>query len=321
MARLRDNRSAGARCARGFASTVPPACAGPRTVPGWRQPRLGAAKTTPFPCRGQLCHTRYSRLDIARVRLVSSRGTQLLTRVFEPGGPKAPWAAAAGRSAVAPAASPAPAAKLAAPSRRRTQISDLHQSLHCSIIGTCLSSAELRRLLIRLEVQGAETADDHDLHMLGVLLAGKSKAGAKHLAEGARPAARACHQPVRQGQGCGRRGGAVGGVARARRYSGRLLGAAHPSGGDRHHGQGGVRQGAHAFAPRGRRQPGRHPPAAPAGGGQRRARRQAGAPAAAIARRLHQPRRDDPAAQRHAGPGGRRRAPSWRPPGPRTAAP
>jgi hypothetical protein len=112
---------------------------------------------------------------------VSSRGTQMLTRVFEPGGQKTPWAAAAGRSAVASAGSPAPAAKLAAPSRRRTQISDLHSSLHCSIIGTCLSSAELRRLLIRLEVQGAEIADDHDLHVLGVLLAGKSKAGAKHL--------------------------------------------------------------------------------------------------------------------------------------------
>ncbi len=72
-------------------------------------------------------------------------------------------------------------ARLAAPSKRRTQIWDLHPSLHCSIIGTCLSSGELRRLLVRLKVQGAETADDHDLHILGVLLAGRSKAGAKHL--------------------------------------------------------------------------------------------------------------------------------------------
>jgi hypothetical protein len=113
---------------------------------------------------------------------VSSRGAQMLTRVFEPGDPKTPWAPAAGRSAAAaPAPAPARAAKLVAPSRRRTQISDLHSSLHCSIIGTCLSSAELRRLLIRLEVQGAEIADDHDLHVLGVLLAGRSKAGAKHL--------------------------------------------------------------------------------------------------------------------------------------------
>jgi nicotinamide mononucleotide adenylyltransferase len=114
---------------------------------------------------------------------VSSRGTQLLTRVFEPGAPKSPWAPGSGQSTMASALSPTrdAAAKLAAPSRRRTQISELHQSLHCSIIGTCLSSAELRRLLVRLEVQGAEIADDHDLHVMGVLLAGRSKAGAKHL--------------------------------------------------------------------------------------------------------------------------------------------
>jgi hypothetical protein len=35
--------------------------------------------------------------------------------------------------------------------------------------------------LLRLEVEGAATADDHDLHMMGVLLAGRSKAGGKHL--------------------------------------------------------------------------------------------------------------------------------------------
>jgi hypothetical protein len=119
---------------------------------------------------------------------VSSRGTQLLTRVFEPGGPKpslvpGTWAPGTGQSSIAPAVSPArdAAAKLSPPSKRRTQIWELHQSLHCSIIGTCLSSAELRRLLVRLDVQGAEAADDHDLHVLGVLLASRSKTGAKHL--------------------------------------------------------------------------------------------------------------------------------------------
>ncbi len=114
---------------------------------------------------------------------MSLRGTQLLTNVFEPGDPKSPWAPAAGHSGMAAALSPSRdvAARLAAPSKRRTQIWDLHPSLHCSIIGTCLSSAELRHLLARLKVQGAETADDHDLHVLGVLLAGRSKAGAKHL--------------------------------------------------------------------------------------------------------------------------------------------
>jgi hypothetical protein len=122
---------------------------------------------------------------------VSSPGAQLLTRVFEPAEPKPALGPAlaqsrapgAGHASMAAALSPPrdAAAKLAATSKRRTQIWDLHQSLHCSIIGTCLSSGELRRLLVRLTVEGAETADDHDLHVLGVLLAGRSKAGAKHL--------------------------------------------------------------------------------------------------------------------------------------------
>lgn len=66
-------------------------------------------------------------------------------------------------------------------SRKRTVIWDMHHSVHCSIIGTCLSSAELRRLLIKLNVHGAETADDHDLHRQGVALAGKAHGGAKFI--------------------------------------------------------------------------------------------------------------------------------------------
>jgi hypothetical protein len=114
---------------------------------------------------------------------VSSPGAQLRTKVFEPAEPKQPWAPGAGHSSTASALAPPrdTVAKLSPSSRRRTQIWDLHQSLHCSIVGTCLSGGELRRLLVRLEVQGADIADDHDLHVLGVLLAGRSKAGAKHL--------------------------------------------------------------------------------------------------------------------------------------------
>ena len=63
----------------------------------------------------------------------------------------------------------------------RYRIWDLHTSLHCSIIGTCLSQGELRRLLRRSKVEGADTAGDHDLHMLGVLLASRPKEGAKLL--------------------------------------------------------------------------------------------------------------------------------------------
>jgi len=65
--------------------------------------------------------------------------------------------------------------------RRRTQIWELSKSLHCSIIGTCLSSGELRQLLVRLGVRGADTASDHALHVQGVLLCGSREAGAKLL--------------------------------------------------------------------------------------------------------------------------------------------
>src|SRR5262245_31340627 len=63
------------------------------------------------------------------------------------------------------------AAKLVTPSRQRTRIWDLHHSLHCSIVGTCLTTGELRRLLQRLNVEGASDADDHSAHQLGVLIA------------------------------------------------------------------------------------------------------------------------------------------------------
>jgi Uncharacterized protein conserved in bacteria (DUF2325) len=65
--------------------------------------------------------------------------------------------------------------------KKRTAIWDMHHSVHCSIIGTCLSSAEIRRLLIKLGVPGAESADDHDLHKQGVALAGRAQGGAKFI--------------------------------------------------------------------------------------------------------------------------------------------
>jgi hypothetical protein len=64
---------------------------------------------------------------------------------------------------------------------RRTRIYDLSGTLHCSIIGTCLSTAELRQILLKLDVDGAHDASDHDLHAKGVLLAGKHSPAAKLL--------------------------------------------------------------------------------------------------------------------------------------------
>jgi hypothetical protein len=113
--------------------------------------------------------------------MASSREARLLTSVFPDRG--TPWAEGGAQIPRAPDRSPprVALAKAPSPARRRTAISDLHNSLHCSIIGTCLSSGELRRLLVRLKVAGIEAADDHERHMLGVLLAARPEAGAKLL--------------------------------------------------------------------------------------------------------------------------------------------
>jgi hypothetical protein len=64
---------------------------------------------------------------------------------------------------------------------RRTQIWEFSTNLHCSIVGTCLSAAELRQILIKLEVDNAVRASDHDLHCVAVLLASRQDRGAKFL--------------------------------------------------------------------------------------------------------------------------------------------
>jgi hypothetical protein len=56
---------------------------------------------------------------------------------------------------------------------RRSRIWDISPTLHCSIIGTCLSAAELRQFFIKLGDADARTASDHRLHSSGVLAAGK----------------------------------------------------------------------------------------------------------------------------------------------------
>jgi hypothetical protein len=65
--------------------------------------------------------------------------------------------------------------------KRRTTIWEMHQSVHCSIIGTCLSGAELRRLMLKLGIEGAATADDHTLRKQGVALASRSQGGGKFI--------------------------------------------------------------------------------------------------------------------------------------------
>jgi hypothetical protein len=63
---------------------------------------------------------------------------------------------------------------------RRTRIWEFSQNLHCSIIGTCLSTAELRQTLSRLSI-ARPGATDHDLHHTAVSLAAKHDQAAKLL--------------------------------------------------------------------------------------------------------------------------------------------
>ena len=58
-------------------------------------------------------------------------------------------------------------------SGRRCKIWDIAPPLHCSIIGTCLSAAELRQFFVKMGDSSARTASDHTLHSSGVLAAGK----------------------------------------------------------------------------------------------------------------------------------------------------
>ena len=66
---------------------------------------------------------------------------------------------------------------------KRPRICDLSGYLHCSIIGTCLSTGELRQILLKLEIEGADKASDHELHAKGVALAGKRSPAAKLLSK------------------------------------------------------------------------------------------------------------------------------------------
>jgi len=65
------------------------------------------------------------------------------------------------------------------PKRRR--IWELSNNFHCSIIGTCLTTAELRQILIKIQLPGALKDTDHELHGRAVLLAGQRDLGSKLL--------------------------------------------------------------------------------------------------------------------------------------------
>lgn len=63
----------------------------------------------------------------------------------------------------------------------RAKIWELHATFHCSIIGTCLTSGELKSLLGKLGLIPPGAVSDHELHKAGVTLAGMRGTGAKLL--------------------------------------------------------------------------------------------------------------------------------------------
>jgi hypothetical protein len=65
--------------------------------------------------------------------------------------------------------------------RRRRRIWEISGNFHCSIIGTCLTTTELRRILVKVELPAVHEETDHELHGRGVLMAGKKAVGSKLL--------------------------------------------------------------------------------------------------------------------------------------------
>jgi hypothetical protein len=65
--------------------------------------------------------------------------------------------------------------------RQRTRLTELDAHLHCSIIGTCLSTHELRKLVPKYTALDAQRASDLDIHHAAVELAIAGGAGGKAL--------------------------------------------------------------------------------------------------------------------------------------------
>lgn len=73
------------------------------------------------------------------------------------------------------------AASVKAVPRQRTKLWDLNGSIHCSIIGTCLTTGELRRVMAKVLQCQASQFSDHDLHAEAVGLCGQHNVCSKLL--------------------------------------------------------------------------------------------------------------------------------------------
>ncbi|HVR55197.1 MAG TPA: DUF2325 domain-containing protein [Pseudorhodoferax sp.] len=95
--------------------------------------------------------------------------------------PAAPAAAGGGlRGAMAPLCCTPQAAPATLPAPRRARLTELDPNFHCSILGTCLGTAALRKLVVR-SLPELDRAPDVEIHHHGVQLATEGGAGAKLL--------------------------------------------------------------------------------------------------------------------------------------------
>ena len=83
--------------------------------------------------------------------------------------------------AVRPAGMAEALAKASETVGRRRKTWDLEGNLHCSIIGTCLTTTDVRHLLRKLKDPEADRADEHALHVKAVRLASNREVGGKLL--------------------------------------------------------------------------------------------------------------------------------------------
>ena len=67
------------------------------------------------------------------------------------------------------------------PKRQRAKLWELNDSVHCSIIGTCLTTGELRRVMGKAASADVSHVSDHDLHSRAVGLCGQHNASSKLL--------------------------------------------------------------------------------------------------------------------------------------------
>ena len=68
-----------------------------------------------------------------------------------------------------------------APRRQRSKLWELNDSVHCSIIGTCLTTGELRRVMGKAMAVEVSHIPDHDLHARAVGLCSRHNASSKLL--------------------------------------------------------------------------------------------------------------------------------------------